>query len=93
MPKTKGEFFANIQAIEQACWFPRGRDIDGSTYSCHAEYWGWIGEAIEYYGGLDGIRALIDKRKEEGEVLAERNCANWWLWTILNEQGVSRVRD
>jgi len=89
----KDTFFANIKEIEQSTWFSYGREIDGAPYTCLPKYWNWLGDAIQYFGGWDGITALVETRKGNGEELADPYCGNWWLWTILNELGVSRVRE
>lgn len=81
-------------SLEEHTYYPEGREIDGCPYS-HNLY----DEQLEYYhllrdflGGYLYIRHLVLERKVN-EPLANETCANWQLWTVLNELGVSRVRE
>lgn len=78
--------------VEKDTWFPNGRNSDGSVYTCLIRYWLWLDNMIRHLGGINKIITLIKTRKNNGEALADSSCANWWLWTVLNELGVSRVK-
>ncbi|MFH1959395.1 MAG: hypothetical protein ABIJ22_03660 [Patescibacteria group bacterium] len=75
--------------VEETSYLSSGRKPrDGSVYSL-SDY-DFFDAAISFFGGTNEIRRMTRERFEAGEVSADENCANWWLWTILNELGVSR---
>ncbi|MFZ2199474.1 MAG: hypothetical protein WAV40_01660 [Microgenomates group bacterium] len=77
--------------VEAECYFPPGRLIDGAPYTCLLKAPEFCEKAIKLMGGYEIITNLILKRQET-EHLADANCGNWILWTILNEMEVSREK-
>lgn len=76
---------------EADCYYPHGRYVDGSPYSYSFQYRNFISEAIHLLGGPKNLEQLILERKKN-EPLADPDCGNWMMWTILNEIDVSRER-
>lgn len=86
------ELLCLAKQIEELSLNPEGYVVDGSPYRCRAEATDFLRRAYPELGGIKKIQELIRKRKAN-EPLADPNCANWVLWTILNELGVSRARE
>lgn len=77
--------------VEPLVWCPEGGEIDGCPYGAGKKSWELMDEAMsQYEGGLDTLKGMVEERKAT-EPLANFNCANWILWTLLNDLGVSRV--
>ena len=85
--------------VENASYYSDGRGIDGAPYSCSG--YGvdeFMSIALNFFATQENttrtrwIRAKVRERLNNGEKLADEYCGNWWLWTLLNELGVSRVK-
>lgn len=75
--------------VARECHYPPGRFIDGSPYTCGSEdAFHLINRAAAYYGSYRKLEEFVKARKAAGEELADPNCANWILWTVMLEIGV-----
>lgn len=96
---NKQELIDKAKQIEQDSFFFQGRDIDGAIYTVINEpTYTFIKQAMIFFGGgnwrkgREVIKNKIKTRKDDGEILANPECSNWLLWTILNKLEVSRIK-
>lgn len=97
---SKEQLVALAKQVEQSCYYPEGRNVDGAVYSSLGlDIHEFVTAAEIFFGegnlreGYNKIRNLTEARRRNGEHKADPYCGNWELWTILNEIGVSRVKD
>lgn len=105
---NREELIKIASGIEAISFVEHGRGIDGAPYETF-DAMDFFKLAFTYFGqqvtgdhpqhtscyalGEEFIISKVKERKKNGEPNANPNCGNWWLWTIFNELGVSRVRE
>lgn len=95
---NKEELIERAKQVEPESYFPVGREIDGAPYSWLNTDTTFFREAVTFFGegqewrGYQWLAVKVRERRENGEELADEECGNWWVWTIFNELGVSRVK-
>ena|SRR5258708_5425153 len=106
MMTDREAFIQKAIQVEQQSYWEKGRGIDGSPYEAGDS--DFLDEAFLFFGEQNiapdgdkgdaytvGEQFVVNKvmeRRSNGEGNAQVNCGNWWLWTILNELNVSRVK-
>ena len=93
----ESELIKQAREIEKKTFFPKGRSIDGAVYNS-GDTSDFLIDAFRYFGNGDAqkgkewvLQKILERKQKES--MADPECGNWWLWTILNELGVSRVRE
>jgi hypothetical protein len=95
---NRQELIEFAKDVERYSWSEKGRDLDGAPYTAGGIARDFLDQAYLYYGngvrrdGMYKVKAMVQQRKDDGEEHAEIICGNWFLWTVFNELGVSRVQ-
>lgn len=99
------ELIEIAKQVEEASYFPDGRGIDGAPYQADQAFLDLAFEVLgrdelregdveidAYKRGVELITNKVSQRKNLGERNAQAECGNWWIWTVFNLLGVSRVQ-